>query len=143
MDFILLVRERYTFVFFAGGMASGVQVAISMSNTGGAWDNAKKYIERATPDSDLQGKGSDIHKVSSAGLNLLIAEYLVCGCTVPVAANSRLYDICTVNLMNDICMCSCFSVLFVGARGSARFAMAERIWVNPGGLSASPGLPKE
>lgn len=43
-------------------MASGVQVAISMSNTGGAWDNAKKYIERATPDSDLQGKGSDIHK---------------------------------------------------------------------------------
>lgn len=47
----------------SGGMASGVQVAISMSNTGGAWDNAKKYIERATPDSDLQGKGSDIHKV--------------------------------------------------------------------------------
>ena len=44
-------------------MASGVQVAISMSNTGGAWDNAKKYIERATPDSELQGKGSDIHKV--------------------------------------------------------------------------------
>ncbi len=41
-----------------------MQVAISMSNTGGAWDNAKKYIERATPDSDLQGKGSDIHKVS-------------------------------------------------------------------------------
>ncbi|CAM9250977.1 unnamed protein product [Laminaria digitata] len=48
-----------------GGMASGVQVAISMSNTGGAWDNAKKYIERATPDSELQGKGSDIHKVSA------------------------------------------------------------------------------
>lgn len=36
-----------------------------MSNTGGAWDNAKKYIERATPDSDLQGKGSDIHKVGA------------------------------------------------------------------------------
>lgn len=57
-------RIRYT--LSAGGMASGVQVAISMSNTGGAWDNAKKYIERATPDSDLQGKGSDIHKVSIA-----------------------------------------------------------------------------
>ncbi|CAM9936402.1 unnamed protein product [Ectocarpus sp. 12 AP-2014] len=50
-----------------GGMASGVQVAISMSNTGGAWDNAKKYIERATPDSDLQGKGSDIHKAAVVG----------------------------------------------------------------------------
>mmetsp|Transcript_20880 Transcript_20880/g.30971 ORF Transcript_20880/g.30971 Transcript_20880/m.30971 type:complete len:736 (+) Transcript_20880:53-2260(+) len=50
-----------------GGMASGVQVAISMSNTGGAWDNAKKYIEKATPDSDLQGKGSDIHKAAVVG----------------------------------------------------------------------------
>ena len=29
----------------AGGLVSGVQMAISASNTGGAWDNAKKYIE--------------------------------------------------------------------------------------------------
>ena len=29
-----------------GGLVSGVQMAISSSNTGGAWDNAKKYIER-------------------------------------------------------------------------------------------------
>lgn len=29
----------------AGGLVSGVQMAVSMSNTGGAWDNAKKYIE--------------------------------------------------------------------------------------------------
>jgi inorganic pyrophosphatase len=50
-----------------GGMASGVQVAISMSNTGGAWDNAKKFIEKATPDSELQGKGSDIHKAAVVG----------------------------------------------------------------------------
>lgn len=31
--------------FLPGAIASGVQMAISASNTGGAWDNAKKYIE--------------------------------------------------------------------------------------------------
>lgn len=31
--------------FLPGAMVSGVQMAISASNTGGAWDNAKKYIE--------------------------------------------------------------------------------------------------
>ena len=29
----------------SGALVSGVQMAVSMSNTGGAWDNAKKYIE--------------------------------------------------------------------------------------------------
>ena len=29
----------------AGNIASGIQIAFSFSNTGGAWDNAKKYIE--------------------------------------------------------------------------------------------------
>merc|ERR1719182_1262008 len=32
----------------AGGIASGVQMAISASNTGGAWDNAKKYISKGS-----------------------------------------------------------------------------------------------
>merc|ERR1712032_738962 len=41
--------------------------AVSMSNSGGAWDNAKKYIEKATPDSDLKGKGSDVHKAAVVG----------------------------------------------------------------------------
>ena len=42
-----------------GILISGVSMAISMSNSGGAWDNAKKYIE-----SDKKLKGSDIHKVN-------------------------------------------------------------------------------
>jgi len=50
-----------------GALIASVQLAISMSNSGGAWDNAKKYIERASPDSDLKGKGSDVHKAAVVG----------------------------------------------------------------------------
>ncbi len=48
--------------FLTGVTASGVALAIFMSNTGGAWDNAKKTIE-AIPG----GKGSDAHKASVVG----------------------------------------------------------------------------
>lgn len=53
----------------AGSLVSGVQLAVSMSNTGGAWDNAKKYIEaQNTPHArDLGGKGSDCHKAAVIG----------------------------------------------------------------------------
>merc|ERR1712151_315312 len=49
----------------SGGLVSGVQLAISMSNTGGAWDNAKKYIEGG----HMEGyaKGSDAHKNAVTG----------------------------------------------------------------------------
>lgn len=47
----------------AGGLASGVQMAISSSNTGGAFDNAKKYIEAG----NLGGKGSESHKAAVVG----------------------------------------------------------------------------
>jgi len=50
-----------------GSLIASVQLAISMSNSGGAWDNAKKYVERASPDSELQGKGSDVHKAAVVG----------------------------------------------------------------------------
>jgi len=53
----------------AGALVSGVQLAISMSNTGGAWDNAKKYIEAGASEHarDLGGKGSDCHKAAVIG----------------------------------------------------------------------------
>ena len=47
----------------AGSIASGVVLAISMSNSGGAWDNTKKYIEAG----NLGGKGSDCHKAAVIG----------------------------------------------------------------------------
>ncbi len=49
--------------FLAGVTASGVALAIFMSNTGGAWDNAKKAIESGVGD----GKGSDSHKAAVVG----------------------------------------------------------------------------
>jgi len=50
-----------------GSLIASVQLAISMSNSGGAWDNAKKFVEKQTPDHELKGKGSDIHKAAVVG----------------------------------------------------------------------------
>lgn len=53
-----------------GALLSGIQLAISMSNTGGAWDNAKKYIECDQvmgKDGLPRGKGSDEHKAAVIG----------------------------------------------------------------------------
>jgi K(+)-stimulated pyrophosphate-energized sodium pump len=47
----------------AGSLATGVLFAIFMSNAGGAWDNAKKYIETG----QHGGKGSEAHKASVVG----------------------------------------------------------------------------
>lgn len=49
--------------FLGGVVASGLMLAFFMCNTGGAWDNAKKYIEEG----NLGGKGSDTHKSAVIG----------------------------------------------------------------------------
>lgn len=49
-----------------GALVSSVQLAVSMSNSGGAWDNAKKYISGGGLGS-AHGKGSDAHKNSVTG----------------------------------------------------------------------------
>ncbi len=46
-----------------GGLSSGFALAIMMANAGGAWDNAKKYIEEGAHG----GKGSDAHKAAVVG----------------------------------------------------------------------------
>jgi inorganic pyrophosphatase len=65
--------------FLCGSMSSGVQIAISMSNTGGAWDNAKKYVEKGAlffdheeegklvVDEKPQAKYSEAHKATVVG----------------------------------------------------------------------------
>lgn len=49
--------------FLAGTVVVGLMLALFMCNTGGAWDNAKKYIE----DGNMGGKGSDAHKAAVVG----------------------------------------------------------------------------
>ncbi len=49
--------------FLAGAVATGMLMAIFMSNSGGAWDNAKKYIEQG----HFGGKGSEAHKAAVVG----------------------------------------------------------------------------
>ena len=46
-----------------GGLGSGFVLAVFMANAGGAWDNAKKYVEMAK----YGGKGSDTHNATVVG----------------------------------------------------------------------------
>lgn len=46
-----------------GGLSTGFVLAIFMANSGGAWDNAKKYIEEG----NYGGKGSEVHKATVVG----------------------------------------------------------------------------
>lgn len=47
----------------AGGLATAFSLACLLNNAGGAWDNAKKYIEKG----NFGGKGSDVHKATVVG----------------------------------------------------------------------------
>ena len=49
--------------FLAGAVVAGVMLALMMANSGGAWDNAKKFIEEG----NLGGKGSEAHKAAVVG----------------------------------------------------------------------------
>ena len=56
----------------AGSLVTGVLLAIFMSNAGGAWDNAKKYIETG----NHGGKGSESHKAAVVGEGAGLIEWL-------------------------------------------------------------------
>ena len=47
----------------AGGLGSGFVLAVFLANSGGAWDNAKKFVEEG----HLGGKNSDCHKATVVG----------------------------------------------------------------------------
>tara|TARA_Y100001970_G_scaffold182226_1_gene221726 strand:- start:9705 stop:11735 length:2031 start_codon:yes stop_codon:yes gene_type:complete len=59
----LILEKEALGAMLAGAIASGFLLAIMMANSGGAWDNAKKYIESG----ELGGKGSDAHSAAVVG----------------------------------------------------------------------------
>ena len=59
----LILNKEALGAMLAGAIASGFLLAIMMANSGGAWDNAKKYIESG----ELGGKGSDAHSAAVVG----------------------------------------------------------------------------
>jgi K(+)-stimulated pyrophosphate-energized sodium pump len=59
----ILFGPATVLALIAGTVVSGFVLAIMMANAGGAWDNAKKYIEAGA----LDGKGSDAHKAAVVG----------------------------------------------------------------------------
>lgn len=62
-------RQRMLGGVLAGSISSGFLLAVTMSNAGGAWDNAKKYVEanRLVVDNVIQGKGTEAHKAAVVG----------------------------------------------------------------------------
>jgi len=62
LTLVVLGRESLA-GFLAGSIVSGIIFALFMANSGGAWDNAKKYIEEG----HLGGKGSEAHKAAVVG----------------------------------------------------------------------------
>ena len=64
----LLIGPKCLTGLLAGSIASGMMLAIMMSNAGGAWDNAKKYIEIEGGGGDeALKKGSESHKACVVG----------------------------------------------------------------------------
>ena len=61
----LVMGVAGVFGLLAGGLAGGFVLAVFMANSGGAWDNAKKYIE--TGDASFCGKHTPIHDASVVG----------------------------------------------------------------------------
>ena len=59
----LLLGSHALAGLLVGSISSGFLLAVMMANAGGAWDNAKKYIEQG----HLGGKGSPAHKAAVTG----------------------------------------------------------------------------
>merc|ERR1712100_302567 len=104
---------KYTLAgLLPGALVSGVQMAISASNTGGAWDNAKKYIEAGgLKSTNGKGKGTPEHAAAVVGdtvgdplkdtsgpaLNILIKLMAILSLVFTEFFTKTAYLVCTMN----------------------------------------------
>ena len=63
LSLVFCLVQKLLAVLLAGALVTGVMMAIFMANAGGAWDNAKKFIEGG----NHGGKGSEPHKAAVVG----------------------------------------------------------------------------
>lgn len=155
----LLGRDGLTGML-VGGITSGFMLAVSMSNSGGAWDNAKKFVEAEGMGTKADGKakGSDLHKAvvvgdtvgdpfkdtSGPALNILIKLMSVISLVfAPVFRNRDEYELWWVALIIGVVFMT-FVVAFwltLRARGFGKIAYGEKNTL--GGKSNDPEDPEE
>lgn len=145
----LLGRDGLTGML-VGGITSGFMLAVSMSNSGGAWDNAKKFVEgegMGTKE-DGKAKGSDLHKAvvvgdtvgdpfkdtSGPALNILIKLMSVISLVfAPVFRGRAAYELWWVALIIGVVFLT-FVVVFwltLRRRGFGKIAYGETNTIKP------------
>ena len=68
----LLFGVSGVIVLLIGGLSSGFVLAVFMANAGGAWDNAKKYVEEG----NFGGKGGEVHRATVVGSRRPVQGYI-------------------------------------------------------------------
>jgi K(+)-stimulated pyrophosphate-energized sodium pump len=138
----------------AGALVTGVLFAIFMSNAGGAWDNAKKFIESGglkDDDGNVLGKGTDAHKAAVVGdtvgdpfkdtsgpaLNILIKLMTVVALVfAPLFANAKVDEVGSAGGADSVV------VTTAGDLGGSSTSTTSEPFMGPSETGGPAGPPK-